>query len=213
MTTDPALRKVALVLEMLAEEYWRQPLDFLNEHDVQAVTYGMLRKEFGDPDLRLEGSRCKLDKATSGFETLKFNPVKAEYSFELAAATGDRSKIEKKRFDLAVLSPDLDKSSTVWYQAVRVGVEIKLLTPVDGKQPWEDVDKLRRYRARALQAGRAFTGLSLLFVHPGAEFRLEDPSYRISQPIESVEDGVALHIVTAHDRTQIRIEEERPESR
>lgn len=206
--TDLSIRLVEKALANLVKDYQSSPLDFLNEHDVQAVLYGHLRQAYEHARIRLDPIRCKT-KTTPSFEGLPFfNPVKAEYSLDTKYSFGSQIKSMRGRVDLAILSPNQKQNATVWYQPARVAIELKLWSPVDGGGPMRDVVKLKTYHAAAKSTDCAFTGISLLVVHPGAEHFLDMEGYEHLRDREAVrmpEDGVTLQIITAKSWEQVNI--------
>lgn len=195
-------------LESMAGEYQAYPLDFFNEHDVQAVLYGHLRQRFQKNNIRLDAAKCET-KRTEEFKGRKYNPVKSEYSFNTQWSFGDEVRPGRGRFDLAVLSAAQREDRTVWYQPVRVAIEIKLWSPVDGGGPRQDVIKLRNYHAAAQSNACRFTGISLLFVHPGASHFLDMKEYEHLRKRDSprfFEDGVALQIITPETWEEVCID-------
>ena len=194
-------------LKHLVTDYHSHPLDFFNEHDVQAVLHGYLRREFEKCNIRLPASLCNVRK-TPAYERSTYSPVKAEYSFDTQYSFGTEARPARGRFDLAILTGEQDQHATIWYQPVRVAIEIKLWTTVDGGGPRQDVAKLKNYHHAARAKGCNFTGLSLLFVHPGAERFLDMPVYghlNTREPVHFFEEGVALQIITPESWEQVDV--------
>jgi hypothetical protein len=114
--------------------------------------------------------------------TKAINPVKSEYP-------------NGTRFDIAIISPRSNQVKALWDQDVCVALELKLWQ-IDGTGggPRGDIHKLARYRDQLAQPN-SFSGHSIVFVHPGCNWKKHFNEFDFSTNDESLEPGLWLHII------------------
>lgn len=190
-TRDPIIARVRGAVDQTVAEFIANPFDFLYESDLRSVLYYFARQA-------LEDSRVPLrvrDPRAGTTSDLTITRVRSEYPSELTP---------RQRFDIAILPDVLGPSKNRWCQPVRAAVELKLWQ-VDGTGGWMERDrsKLTGYLETCRAAQRPFCGIGLVFVHPGAEWRIaEFASLRTGADFP--ENGCAIHIVTRTERFGVR---------
>lgn len=170
-------------------EFRDRPWDFLSENDIQAVLFTELRSEMRDLRMRYEAS-CNKDKCLGG--TLDVSRVFTEYQL---ASEGD--------CDLAILCCEQDRGAlNIWAQPCRIGIEIKFWQARERhywnepRGPQQDVEKLQRYWRQRDEKGQSFTGIAMLFLHPGAfPCQWGDETAGTDPEAAYPETGVAIHVV------------------
>ena len=168
-------------IDRTVQEFRNYPYDFLSERDIQALLFNELRKE--TISLRYQHSAEGKNSEFGFSEPFSINPVTTEYY------------VPEGKIDVAVLS-EPDSASNVWRQPCRIAIEIKLWQPREREPKYfRDVEKLQRYQAHLQMAGRAFTGVAMLFVHPCIE---QIPTAISKEELGDAypQNGVALHLVT-----------------
>lgn len=172
-------------IDRTVKEFRDYPYDFLSERDIQALLFTELRKE--TISLRYQHNAEGANSRFGFTEPFSINPVTTEYY------------VPEGKIDVAVLSEEPDSTSAVWRQPCRIAIEIKLWQPREREPKYiEDVKKLQRYQANPQKAGRAFTGIAILFVHPCIQ---QIPTAISEEELGDAypENGVALHLVTKKD--------------
>ena len=172
------------------KQFQARPADFLSENDIQAALFTELRNEMCHLRMRYEAS-CDKDKRLG--ESLEISRVFTEYQL---ASEG--------HCDIAILGAEQDPGApNIWAQPCRIGIEIKFWQAGERhywnepRGPQKDVDKLQRYWQKRNEKGQHFTGIAMLFRHPGA-FPCPKMDETPSTDIEAAypEDGVAIHLVS-----------------
>lgn len=180
---DARLRRA---VDQTVSRFLESPFDHLYESDLRSTLHRLASEEFHDDRVPLTVHDPKRWHAG----TATIHRVLSEYPSGL-------------RFDLALLSETLDSTKNVWNQPVRAAIELKLWQPDGtGNDFRGDLAKLESYRARCAGAGQPFSGLVLLFVHPGAEWRIEDVRSSAGD-IDIPEDGCAAYLVSRSRRGRI----------
>lgn len=169
-----------------------KPVDFLYESDIQSLLFAILRHEMRDVRYKSKAKDVEVF-----FKSTDINPVKTEYPVNLEGNRG--------RFDIAVLSSDHDPNFRIWWQPCRIAVEITLWQPDGtGAGPWDDVKKLQTYWQASQARGLPFTGIAMLFVHPGAEKWLTNIS-GMEDGACFPHDGIACHVVSSKGWCEVAI--------
>jgi hypothetical protein len=173
------------------QQFQKHPADFLSERDIQAVLLTELRNEMHDSNLRMkyETSRKK-DRRFGKF--LDISRVMTEYRL---AAEGP--------CDIAILCCEQDQEAALWGQPCRIGIEIKFWQALEyynwsePRGPQKDVKKLQRYWKQRDENRHPFTGIAMLFRHPGA-FTCQEMDEIASTDQETAypENGVAIHVIS-----------------
>jgi hypothetical protein len=159
--------------------FLENPFDYLYESDLRSTLHRLASEEFHDDRIPLTVHDPK--RWHAGTSTI--HRVMSEYPSGL-------------RFDLALLSETLDGTKNVWNQPVRGAIELKLWQPDGtGNDFRGDIVKIESYRARCAATGQPFSGLVLLFVHPGAEWRIDDIQLSAGDA-DIPEDGCAAYLVS-----------------
>lgn len=172
-------------------EFRSQPVDFLYESDIRSLLFAKLRHEMSD--IRYESEAKDVERFFKSVP--RINPVKTEYGLNLQGS--------RARFDVAVLSAEQDPSFNIWRQPCRIAIEVKLWQPDGtGEGPWKDVKKLQSYWQASNSLSRRFTGIAMLFVHPGAEKWLGNID-GMSAGADFPNDGVILHVVSSLGWNQV----------
>ena len=167
-------------------EFMANPVDFLYESDIQSLLFANLRHEMREVRYKSEAKDVELL-----FKSVRsVNPVKTEYPLTPSGS--------KERFDVAVLSEKQDPAFRIWNQFCRIGIELKLWqTDGTGVSRFDDFEKLRLYRGVCNDNGCPFTGIAMIFVHPGAEQWIKDVSgieSEVSFPCDDVAFLSLIHI-------------------
>jgi hypothetical protein len=186
------IQQLKQAISETVSEFMTYPVDFLYESDIQSLLFAKLRHEMRDVRFRSEAKDVQ--------RFFKFvpniNPVKTEYPLSL---NGSRA-----RFDVAVLSNQQDPTLKIWNQFCRIAIEIKLWQPDGtGALPFDDLKKLQTYCQLCNSNKRAFTGIAMLFVHPGAEQWLKSIS-GIESEVSFPYDDVAFHVVGSSRWYEVR---------
>jgi hypothetical protein len=172
------------------QEFRDNPSDFLSENDIQAVLFAELRYQMRHLRMRYDSS-CAKDKCFG--ESLDVSRVLSEYQL---ASEGN--------CDIGILCGEQDVDTlNLWQRPCRIGIEVKFWQALE-QHNWKeprglhgDVAKLQRYWKRRDEKGQPFTGIVILFVHPGPRYSLEMESITGREPgVDFPENGVSLHLVT-----------------
>ena len=106
--------------------------------------------------------------------------------------------------DLVVLCDEQGpEAAALWRQPCRIGIEIKFWQALERhnwkepRGPQQDIDKLQRYWIKRNQNEQHFTGIAMLFRHPGA-IRCEEVDEIAGTDYEAAypENGVAIHVIS-----------------
>ncbi len=183
MNDELLLNAIRQSLAEVIAEFMGNPADFLYESDLQCLLYTSLRHRFSS---YLIQSQAKDLEQLFGYLPL-INRVKSEFPYNIDGLSA--------KFDLAILDHNQDPMRRIWWQPCRFGIELKLWQPDGtGNDVLSDVRKLETYREVAQSRGKHFSGLALLFVHPGAERRLPNSQSKTDSTLSA--DQVSMHIVT-----------------
>jgi hypothetical protein len=172
------------------QQFREHPADFLSENDIQAVLFSELRNEMRGVRMKYETS-CKKDQCFG--KALDISRVMTEYWL---AAEG--------LCDLVVLCDEQGpEAAALWRQPCRIGSEIKFWQALERhnwkepRGPQQDIDKLQRYWIKRNQNEQYFTGIAMLFRHPGA-IRCEEAEEMAGTDYEAAypENGVAIHVIS-----------------
>jgi hypothetical protein len=172
------------------QQFREHPADFLSENDIQAVLFTALRNEMHGVRMQYEASHEKDLRFGKAFD---INRVMTEYWL---AAEGS--------CDLVVLCDKQGPEATaLWRQPCRIGIEIKFWQALERhywnepRGPQKDVMKLQRYWKQRDENRHPFTGIAMLFRHPGAFPCLEmDEIASTDQEVAYPENGVAIHVIS-----------------
>lgn len=174
-------------------EFRAHPVDFLYESDIQSLLFAKLRHEMRE--VRYKSEAKDVERLFKSVPSI--NPVKTEYSPNLGES--------RARFDVAVLSERQDPALKVWNQFCRIAIELKLWQPDGtGALPKDDVEKLRSYRQACNDNGRPFTGIAMVFVHPGAEQRIRGMGGVVSG-VSFPYDDVVIQVVEPSQWFELRM--------
>lgn len=148
-------------LSEVSAKFRQEPASFLYESDLQGLLFTKLFDRLADVPLRWKPD-SKRWSIIKGDQALLINPVKTEYP------TG-------RRFDIALIEPELPVVDPVWDLDVRAAVEIKFWQ-ADGTGGGYDRDfqKLSAYAEEAKKTGRRFTGVCAVFCHRSDESFLSE---------------------------------------
>ena len=165
-------------------EFMEHPVDFLYESDIQSLLFTKLRHEMREIRYKSEAKDVELL-----FKSVRsINPVKTEYPLISSGLNG--------RFDVAVLSEKHDPAFRIWKQFCRVGIELKLWqSDGTGVSRFDDFEKLQSYRRVCNDNGQPFTGIAMIFVHPGAEQWIKDVSGGVESKVSFPCDDVVFQVV------------------
>jgi len=183
MDTELLIENVHQSVTEVITEFSNNPADFLYEADLQCLLYTSLRRRFSPYPIPPQAK--ELEKLF-GYRPL-LNPVKSEFPYNVDGLSA--------KFDVAILDHQQDPLRRIWWQPCRFGIELKLWQPDGtGNNIFSDLKKLKAYGEIAKSRGKEFSGLALLFVHPGAEERLANLQTTIAPAISANE--ISLHVVT-----------------
>lgn len=172
------------------KQFQEHPADFLSESDIQAVMFAGLRNELSHLRMKYQAS-CDKDKCLGD-------------SFEISRVLTEHQISPEGHCDIAILCKDQDPSApNIWEQPCRIGIEIKFWQArerhnwKEPRGPQQDIDKLQRYWQRRNEEGQHFTGIAMLFRHPGA-FTYQKAGEIAGTDAEAAypENGVAIHVVS-----------------
>jgi hypothetical protein len=172
------------------KQFQDHPADFLSECDIQAVMFAGLRNELSHLRMHYVAS-CDKDKCLG--ESLEISQVLTEHQIS-----------PEGHCDIAILCSDQDTSApNIWEQPCRISIEIKLWQALEyhnwnePRGPQKDVEKLQRYWKRRDENRHPFTGIAMLFRHPGA-FACHEVGEFASTDYEAAfpENGVAIHVIS-----------------
>jgi hypothetical protein len=164
-------------------EFQANPVDFLYESDIQSLLFTKLRHEMRE--VRYESKAKDVDLLYKSEHSI--NPVKTEYRLNASGLTG--------KFDVAILSKKHDPAFRIWHQFCRIGIELKLWqSDGTGLSRFEDFERLQSYRQVCHKKDDHFTGIAMIFVHPGAEKWVKDVS-GVESDASFPNDGVVFQIV------------------
>jgi hypothetical protein len=182
MINEFQIDQLKTAIKNTVTQFKRHPFDFLSERDIQALLFAELRNSTNGLRYRYDAGGANARFGFAGPFTI--HPVTTEYY------------VSEGKLDVAVLSEKPDSATAIWRQPCRVAIEIKLWQPCE-KEPkyFEDVEKLQRYQARMQKAGRTFTGIAMLFVHPCVNKMPSAISEEWSGEAYP-ENGIALHLIT-----------------
>jgi hypothetical protein len=143
---------VAASIREVVDAFRTAPASFLFEAELQGLLFARVFHELSDLAISWTPSDTCWANVGHG-PTLRVNPVKAEYPAD-------------KRFDLALLAPEMDPGRKAWNQNVRLAIEIKFRQADGTGRGFEDDEaKLREYAKVCGAEGRRFTGVCLVFCH------------------------------------------------
>jgi hypothetical protein len=165
-------------------EFMANPVDFLYESDIQSLLFVKLRQEMREIRYKSEAKEVELL-----FKSVRsINPVKTEYPLIPSGLNG--------RFDVAVLSEKHDPAFRIWKQFCRIGIELKLWqSDGTGVSRFDDFERLQSYRRVCNDNRRRFTGIAMIFVHPGAEQWIKDVSGGVESEVSFPCDDVVFQVV------------------
>lgn len=171
------------------KQFQEHPADFLSENDIQAVLFTELRNQLRHLRTAYVAS-C--DKERCFGTPLDISRVMTEYRLATEGPC-----------DIAILCSEQDSEAALWGQPCRIGIEIKFWQPQEyhswnqPRGPQKDVEKLQRYWKRRDESGHPFTGIVMLFVHPGAiRCREVDEIARDDHAPVYPESGISIHVVS-----------------
>ena len=181
-------QRLERAVDRTVHEFRDNPWDFLSENDIQSLLFAELRREMRELRNSYQSS-CRKDRHLGAFSDI--NPVKTEYQL-VPDGKG-------MTCDIAVLCHKQDQSSNLWRQPCRVAIEIKFWQAAEGgvwSDLLRDIEKLQLYWAKRNPSGQPFTGIAMLFVHPGAKPCADMSQIRdIERGSDFPESGVAIHVV------------------
>jgi hypothetical protein len=175
------------------KQFQEHPADFLAENDIQAVLFTGLRNAMRDFRLPYEAV-CQKDRCFGN--DLDVSRVMTEYWLA-----------DQGPCDIVVLCSGQDPgAAALWRHPCRIGIEVKLWQPQERhnwnepRGPQQDIDKLQRYWKMRNGQGQQFTGIAILFRHPGAT-AFHDRNLNPSEEARMAcpEDGVAVHDVSVEE--------------
>jgi hypothetical protein len=156
--------KVQNEIRKFADNYLKEPFNYLNEADVQSILFCRIRDILKEEKVTMAGEhQHKYGK----IDSITINTVHREYPREYS---------KEGQFDIAIIDkenhnsePKL-KNDNFWYQPVEIAIEIKLTGPhIDNM--FDDIDKISKYRRQ--NKGNKLndhdpktSGIVLQFIHP-----------------------------------------------
>jgi hypothetical protein len=179
------IEKLEVAIRETVKEFQAYPADFLSENDIQSLLFTELRREM--KEMRYKPVASQVDKRFGNVPAI--HPVKSEYQL-FPKGSGDRC-------DIAVLSEEeQDPESNLWRQPCRIAIEIKFWQAGERYTGsyLKDFEKLLRYLQESQSKNHQFTGIVMLFVHPGAKNLPKKYTTGIKPDYPCA--GVSFHLVT-----------------